>query len=83
MTTYREKFKSSTDWKQKVLTMEFFHLLMLTRNKKWKLENSAKYFSTSVALVSENIKLAKMLKLGIIDACTSRDKAIKLLRKLK
>lgn len=47
------------------------------------MSDSANYFGTSIALVSENIKLAEMLKLGIVDGCTSRDKAIKLLRKLR
>lgn len=55
---------------------------MLSRKTRWKLNDTAKYFGVSMALVSENLKLAKMLKLGIIDACGSRDNAIKLLRKL-
>jgi hypothetical protein len=80
--TYREEFHNSIDWKKKVLIVELLHLLMLSKDKKWKMKNTAKYFNISLATVSENLKLSKMLKLGIVDACNSRDKAIKLLRKL-
>lgn len=81
--TYKEKFRRSTDWKQKVLTVELFHLLMLSKNPKWKLNDTAKYFQVSIALVSENLKLAKFIENGIVGACTSRDNALQILRKLK
>lgn len=81
--TYREKFHNITEWKHKVLIVELFHLLRLSKAPKWREEDTAKYFNVSIALVSENLRLARALKIGIIDGCTSRDKAIKLLRKLK
>jgi len=74
--TYREKFHNSTDWKSKVLTMEFFHLLRLTENKKWTMKNTANYFGVSLALVSENLMLAVGLREGKLDDYPSRVKAL-------
>lgn len=41
--------------------MHLFHSTMLLTNSSWKLGDTAKYFSVSIGLVSENIKLAKQL----------------------
>jgi len=79
--TYKEKFHRETNWKHRVLTVEFFHLLMLSRHAKWTLEETAKYFGVSIALVSENLKLAHALGEGKLEECKSRDKALKELKK--
>ena len=81
--TYREKFRQSIDWRTKVLTMELFHLLMLSKKREWNLTSTARYFGVSIALVSENLKLSGPLKDGLLDECNSRDKALKLLRNSK
>lgn len=82
MATYREQFYNSTDWKKKVLVMELFHLLMLVKYKeKWHMKNTAKYFGVSMALVSENLKIAHALGNDKLEDCTSRDKALKELKK--
>lgn len=78
--TYRDKFHSLENWKQKVLLVELFHLLMLSKRKGWNATKTANYFKVSIALVSENLKLAVHLRNGILDECKSRDKALKRLR---
>lgn len=78
MATYKELFHSSLNWKEKVLVMEQFHLLMLFKRSPWHLKDTAKYFKVSMALVSENISLAK--NMDKIENCTSRDKALKCLK---
>lgn len=79
--TYREKYKSTTDWKQKILVMEMFHLLMLSKHKNWHLENTAKYFGVSIGLVSENLSLAHVM--DEVENCESRVKALKVLKGMK
>lgn len=81
--THKERFHNSTDWKEKVLIVEFLHLLMCTRDENWHLVSTAKYFNVSTALVSEDLKLARMVRNGIVNACSSRDKALKFLKSLK
>lgn len=79
--TYKEHFRSATDWKEKVLIMEMFHLLMLFRRKNtWHQRDTARYFKVSMALVSENLKIAHAIGLNELDNCTSRDKALKVLK---
>lgn len=79
--THKEKFHRSTDWKERVLTVEFFHLLMLSKHTKWTVKSTAEYFNVSMALVSENLKIAHALGEGLLDGCTSRVKALKELKK--
>lgn len=80
--TYRDKFHSLDDWKQKILVMQFFHLLMLSKRKgNWHLHDTASYFKVSMALVSENLKLASSI--DDVENCSSRVKALNLLKELK
>lgn len=61
--------------------MEQFHLLMLFRKKDtWHMKNTARYFNVSMALVSENLKIAKAVINNELSDCTSRDKALRELK---
>lgn len=79
--TYKEKFHKSTDWKQRVLIMELFHLLMQSKHKNWHLSSTAKYFGVSMGLVSENLALAHAM--DEVEDCTSRVKALAAMRSNK
>lgn len=63
--------------------MELFHLLMLSKKKDWTLKDTSNYFGVSIALVSENLKLAHALGNGKLGDCQSRVKAIELLKETK
>jgi len=58
--------------------MEIYHLAMMTKEKKWTIGNTAKYFRCSNGLVSENLKLARAIHSNpTIIKVESRDKALK------
>lgn len=54
---------------------------MLSKHTKWTVKSTAEYFNVSMALVSENLKIAHALGEGLLDGCTSRVKALKELKK--
>jgi hypothetical protein len=72
------KYRGEDRWWGKVILMEVYHLSMQSSNTDWTLTDTAKYFDVSVALVSENIKLAKAMHVqkGIIH-CKSRVEALR------
>lgn len=80
MKEYKEKFDNETDWRKKVLIVEFFHLLQLTKHPSWRVRDTAFVLNKSIGLISEDLMLAKAIQSGEIEECTSRHKAIKLLR---
>ena len=80
MKSYKEQFDNETDWRKRVLIIELFHLNMLVNNKQWRIVDTANVFKRSVALISENLELAKHVREGKFDSCTSREKAMKILR---
>jgi hypothetical protein len=73
-----EKYRNEDRWWGKVILIEVYHLTMLTANTEWTLSDTAKFFDVSVALVSENLKLAKAMHVqkGIIH-CKSRVEALR------
>lgn len=76
--TFQEKYKQVKTWHDRALVMEIYHLAMVSREKKWPISNTAKYFGCSVGLVSENLKLAQAIhKTPSIIHVESRDKALK------
>lgn len=79
--TYKEKFDNETNWRHRVLIVELFHLKQQVSNPGWRILDSAKSFGRSIALISENLELAKHVREGKFDSCPSREKAIKILRK--
>ena len=81
--TYKEKFDNESDWKQKILIIELFHLHMLYKREKWTEKKTAKYFNKSIALISENLMLAKAIRNEELEGCTSRVKALKIVRSIK
>ena len=57
--TFLERYQKETTWWGKVIIMEIFHLHAISKNKDWTLGQTAEVFDCSVALVSENLKLAQ------------------------
>ena len=76
--TFREKFHNETDWKKKVIILEIFHLVMLSRNKKWRVRDTAIKLRISIGLASEDLMLAS--RIVIVQDCKSRQQALKILR---
>jgi len=58
--TFKQSYEKEDNWWKRVLLMELFHLSQIAHNRKWRMEDTAKYFGQSKALVSENLKLAKL-----------------------
>jgi len=79
--TYKEKFDNETNWRNRVLIVELFHLQKKMYNPLWKIADTAKVFGRSAALISENLDLASHVRAGKFDDCQSRQKAMKILRK--
>lgn len=73
--TYKEKFHSSQDWKEKIFLVSQFHSRRCIHTKTWKVKQTAQYFGVSVGLVSENLNLARVFDL--LGECSSRAQAIK------
>jgi hypothetical protein len=77
--TYKQKYRSLTAWKKKILVMILFHHHMKNKRKgKWSQQNTARYFSVSESLVSENIKLYKFY--DDLSKFKTRDSAIRFYR---
>lgn len=58
--TFRERYERSESWSEKVTIMELFHIQMKERQH-WNMRKTAKYFDVSLALVGENIRLARAI----------------------
>lgn len=73
---YKEKFKLSHNWKEKIFLVSMFHSKQLLRTKnKWKVRDTANYFNVSIGLISENLMLAREIE--SIDDCKSRASALR------
>lgn len=59
--TFKEKYEKCLKWHEKVLVIELYHLVQIHKNKNWTLSKTAEYFSISMGLVSENLKLASAI----------------------
>jgi hypothetical protein len=77
----QEKFDSETDWRRKALIVELFHSMMLLKHgDAWNIKRTATILHKSVGLISENINIARAIKLGLLETCDSRNKALKIMR---
>lgn len=80
--TFREKFHRTSEWHEKVIVIELYHLRMSVQNKRWSLSKTAQYFNVSIGLVSENLKLAKAIHDDVnFIKQPNRQEALKELRK--
>ena len=76
--TFQERYQSETTWHGKVLVMEIFHLVMVTREPLWTITRTAHEFECSIGLVSENLRLANAIhKNDSILECPTRQEALK------
>jgi len=76
--TFVEAYLKSTSWKRKIVLVSMFHKSRLSKDHRWTVRNTAKYFKISVGLASENLKLS--LEWDKINSCQSRNEALKLLK---
>lgn len=64
--------------------MEVYHLSRLSNRKDWTIRETAEYFDVSIGLVSENLRLAKLIHTyPNVIKMDSRQKALKALNKAK
>lgn len=83
MGTFREEYDKERRWREKTLIMQTFHLMMTVKHGNWRIVDTATYFKVSKGLVSENLNLARWVKLyAEVNECKSRDEAIKILKSL-
>ena len=76
--TFLERYLQENRWSNKVHIMEIFHLSHSHHDKTWTITRTAAYFGVSVALVSENLKIAKASHTDEkILACRTREEALK------
>lgn len=76
--TFLDKYNVEKSWFNKVHIMEIFHLAHVHHEKGWTITKTAKYFGVSIALVSENLKIAKYShKHPKILECKTREEALK------
>lgn len=59
--TFIDRYKSETTWHGKAIIMSLFHATACQRDKSWNLTMTAKSFDCSIGLVSENLRLAKLI----------------------
>jgi hypothetical protein len=61
--TLKEKHDEADTWQEKVLTINFYHCLMVAKKPKWGMRETAQYFQISLGQVSESILLAINIEL--------------------
>lgn len=59
--SFLERYNKETTWQSKAIVMEIYHLSQCELNTQWTIYNTAHYFKVSVGLVSENLKLARIM----------------------
>ena len=75
--TFREKYSIEKTWQGKITIVELYHLASQSKDKKWTIEDTAHYFRVSSGLVSENLKIARMIHSNpLILNCKSRQEAL-------
>ncbi len=78
--TYKEKYDSEKDWRRKVLILDSFHCIMLTKHEDWKLINTATSMNISQSTVSEDLRVAELLREG--KDFRTRIEAVRSIRKI-
>jgi len=76
--TFVEAYLKSSDWKRKIVLVSVFHKSRLSKDHRWTVRATAKYFKISVGLASENLRLS--LEWDKINTCHSRNEALKVLK---
>lgn len=76
--TFRESYSLAKSWQRRVTLISLYHNAKLSRNKEWKLTDSANYFNCSIGLISESLTLSQ--NWDKIKECKSRNSAMKALK---
>lgn len=81
--SWLDKYNEANEWHQKCLLMALYHMAM--RNNMcntWTMRDTAEYFSVSIGLVSENIKLSNAIDEDIrLTKCKTRQAALNLIKR--
>ncbi len=60
--SFLDRYNNSTTWHEKCTIMALYHLTMRNNmHNCWTMKDTAEYFSVSLGLVSENIKLSNAI----------------------
>jgi len=76
--TIREAYLSAKSWQRKAALIAYYHGIRKYKDKKWLLSSTAKYFSCSIGLVCEAIKLTE--NMSSVKEFKSRAEALKFLK---
>lgn len=60
--TVLEQYRNEKSWAKRVILMEIYHIAKLHVDKDWTLGKTARDFTCSIGLVSENLKLARAIR---------------------
>jgi hypothetical protein len=74
--TFKDRYDNERRWQSKAAIMDIFHLKMKQHHKKWTIKQTAAYFEVSIGLVSENLKLSKLVADG-----QTREQALRKIKK--
>jgi len=75
--TFLDRYRNESNWANKVHIIEIFHLTHQHHNKGWTITFTANYFGVSIALVSENLKIARYSHTDeSILKCETREEAL-------
>lgn len=78
--TWKEMLEKERRWVKRVLIVDFYHCIRLTKNPKHRIEDTAKYFNISKGAVSESILLAAQIKTNPQLEHNSRNTALRIIR---
>ena len=59
--TFFEKYHQTDSWYEKVIILEIYHCVRLSKNPQWTMGETAKDFNVSIGLVSENLRIAEAM----------------------
>lgn len=79
---FKDRYREARTWYSKVVVMELYHLTKTSKDPKWTITKTARYFNCSIGLTSENLRLASALHLNSeLVLIPSRNDALKVLRR--
>jgi hypothetical protein len=76
--TFVEAYLRTHNWQRKVVLVSMFHKSRLSKDHRWTVKLTARYFKSSVGLISENLKLS--VEWEKVKDCSSRNAALKVLK---
>lgn len=83
--TFKERLNSETSWSKKAMIIELFHYSMvLKKGSIWKMKHSAIALDISVGRLSEDLKIARMIKaVPGLENCRDRKQVLEVIKRMK